>query len=95
MHKAENEVAASESVVKKESTMSNLEVVHKLIQPQPVFIKKELVTEPERYLNDLVLCWKVGGAPAPDQIRHTRIDGDINKVTCQECWALWIQGIYR
>ena len=86
MHKAENEIAASESVVKKESTMSNLEVVHKLIQP---------TTDDYRYLNELVLCWNQNGAPAPDQIRHTRINGDINKVTCTDCWTLWMRGIYR
>lgn len=58
---------------------------HKLIQPTPQ----------TGWLNELILCWRTNGAPAPDQIRHTTYSTNVNVVNCPECIRCWREGIYR
>lgn len=46
------------------------------------------------YLNELVLCWNIAGAPSPDAIRHTKYSVNINDVTCGECRQYWNEGAF-
>lgn len=59
---------------------NSMEVTHKLIMPPPK----------EGYLNELILCWHEHGAPAPDEIRHTKYSTNINEVNCAFCWEVWV-----
>jgi hypothetical protein len=56
------------------------EVIHKIIVP----------LHGHGYLNELILCWKIQGAPSPDEIRHTKYAINFNDVTCDECRSIWI-----